>query len=283
MRHDVAGLAIETALPLPARGSEAPADYVVDVVAPAPLAGEGWPEVTRRGDVVSLQFAALARFHVGPARITCEPAPGVPEETLAHLLLDHVLPRVLAARGLLVLHASAVATAAGAVGFCGETGAGKSTLAASFALAGSPLVADDALVIAPDLTVHSTYPAVRLWPDQAVAVAGDTGEPVAHYTDKRRLGVAFAGGAHPLARVYLLEEGGDVAISATPAREAFLALARQAFRLDPADRVGSASAFERLAGSPVLRVCRTLRYPRDATRLAEVRAAVLDDLAGAAR
>ena len=58
-------------------------------------------------------------------------------------------------------------------------------------------------------------------------------------------------------------------------REAFVALSGSAFRLDPSDRSGFEANFDRLARSPLLRVCHTLRYPHLEARLPDVRAAVL--------
>lgn len=290
---------IDTALPLPqARASRD--EHVgcrIDVGPVEDVAAGEWLRVERYGGELTLRFAELARFDVNARRdhVVCHPAPGVSDPTLGHLLLDHVLPRLLAERGFTVLHASAVVTGFGAVGFCGETGAGKSTLAASFATAGAPVLSDDALVLADTpsgLEAHATYPGVRLWPENAVAVAGPgaTGAPVAHYTDKRRLGPrdldarAFAAGRCTLARVFVLEETPEetadtIVIAEMSARDAFLAISRQTFRLDPGDRERSAEIFEQLTRSPLLRICRSLRYPREHARLADVRGAILEELA----
>lgn len=66
---------------------------------------------------------------------------------LRHHLLNQALPRVLAHRGRLVLHASAVRGPSGVIALLGSTGVGKSTLAATFLAHGYGLVADDALVL----------------------------------------------------------------------------------------------------------------------------------------
>src|SRR5215467_1918075 len=79
--------------------------------------------------------------------LTCHVRRGVQMRTIRHLLLDQVLP-VLASRGEINgLHASAVVVDGGAVVFAGETGKGKSTLAALFAAAGYPVVTDDCLLL----------------------------------------------------------------------------------------------------------------------------------------
>jgi hypothetical protein len=62
-------------------------------------------------------------------------------------------------RGLALLHASAVATASGAVVLAGTSGAGKSTTAVRCLMAGLDLLGDDACLVecAPEPTVHSVY------------------------------------------------------------------------------------------------------------------------------
>lgn len=65
---------------------------------------------------------------------------------LARLLWQRsALPLALEARGLAVLHASAVNGERGCVAICGRSGAGKSTVAAAAVAAGGHAVADDAL------------------------------------------------------------------------------------------------------------------------------------------
>ena len=72
-------------------------------------------------------------------------------------------------RGELLLHASAVPIGDGVVAFTAPPGAGKSTLAASFALAGYPLCSDDVL---PVRFEHSRplatpfLPKMKLWRGQ---------------------------------------------------------------------------------------------------------------------
>jgi hypothetical protein len=56
-----------------------------------------------------------------------------------------VVPRVLQLQGFEVLHASAVVTERGVVGFCGVSGTGKSTTAVGMSRRGYALWADDAL------------------------------------------------------------------------------------------------------------------------------------------
>ena len=73
-------------------------------------------------------------------------APGIPDETATHMLLDQVIPRVLGLQGRVLIHGSAVASPEGrACAFVGMSGRGKSTLAASFYRDGWRMLADDCI------------------------------------------------------------------------------------------------------------------------------------------
>ncbi|MCP4204741.1 MAG: hypothetical protein GY769_22770 [bacterium] len=84
-----------------------------------------------------------------------------------------VLPLVLQTRGWQVLHASAVSTPEGVVGFCGRSGAGKSTVARTWATEKHALWADDRLV----LRVHNQTPETIRLPEGRTdpQVAGPAG------------------------------------------------------------------------------------------------------------
>src|SRR5207249_867812 len=129
-------------------------------------------------------------------------------------LLDQVLPLGLNMKGHETLHATAVLTRLGVCAFTGPTGAGKSTLAASFLLAGYPALSDDCLVLKEDngqILAEPAYAGLRLWEDafEALGENHNVSLPVAHYTSKKRLIRAehlrnFPVNAHPLARIYSL-------------------------------------------------------------------------------
>ncbi len=75
------------------------------------------------------------------------PPPGVAATSIEHRLVSVIIPLLLAERGDLVIHASAVDTEAGAVLFAGPSGRGKSTTVAALARAGLPTLAEDGLVV----------------------------------------------------------------------------------------------------------------------------------------
>lgn len=271
-----------------------------DAVAVPAGADADWIRIARTPDGgFVLEFEDLARFALtdGGTRVACAPAADLPEDTLRHLLLDHVLPRVLALRGRHVLHASAVLGPRGVIGFVGATGWGKSTLAVALARAGLPLLGDDALIVdrgpRPDETVvWSTYPGVRLWPEDVDEVVGPEAHtltrPVAHYTSKVRVGraatagLAFRDEPAPLARLYVLDDpelddGETVAIEPLSPQQAFVALARHTFRMETDDPATQRVGFERLAASPALAACARLTHPRDRARTPDVVRAILAD------
>ena len=66
-------------------------------------------------------------------------------EIIEDLFWRSALPLVLQTQGVGALHASAILTPAGVVGFCAEAGRGKSTLAYGLYLRGFPIWTDDAL------------------------------------------------------------------------------------------------------------------------------------------
>lgn len=214
----------------------------------------------------------------------------VSEETLSHLLLDQVLPRILAHMGKTVLHAGAVAADAQAICFIGETGAGKSTLTASFHLAGFRLLSDDAIVVdipgGGPARVTATYPSIRLWPSSVANLYAKPPDlaPMAHYSDKHRLVLAPDAGTNAappeLNAIFVLAppRGGNVAgidIRRMAPSEAFAAVARNCFQLDPTDRkcnlVQFSSAVELVKRTPVF----SISYPRDFASLGAVRGAIL--------
>ena len=61
--------------------------------------------------------------------------------------LRSVVPKLLALRGIRVLHASAVEIDGSLLVFSGQSGAGKTTSAKAFAQAGARLVSEDLLVL----------------------------------------------------------------------------------------------------------------------------------------
>jgi hypothetical protein len=160
----------------------------------------------RRGENYLLDIMGLAKFviYFDEHRIEAYPQAACTENTLAHLLQDQVIPRVICHGGRLVMHASAVELTDGrTVAFTGPSGWGKSTLASAFYQSGHRLLTDDCLLLenrAGVVSVVPAYPSLRLWPDSASELAAglsnSKGEyqrdaaqfsEMAHYTHKKQL------------------------------------------------------------------------------------------------
>ncbi len=254
--------------------------------------GETWLLLGKRTRDYLLRFPDLADFLVSASgkNICCCPHAETPAETVRHLFLDQVLPLVLSQRGRVVLHASAVAAPEGAIAFLGATGAGKSTLAGSFCRFGWPLLTDDCFLLreqAGRIVVVPSYPGLRLWEDSLAGLDWKDAAlaPSAHYTEKRRIqadrgSLAVCRAAVPLAKIFVLEPpapGGTQPLSITALRpsEALIELVQRSYCLDITDRERIREQFELLgrvaASAPVAR----LRFPRDYSRLAAVREAIL--------
>lgn len=82
-----------------------------------------------------------------PGTINVYPAPEAPRTRIDDLYRRTVVPLFLQALGRETLHASAITTSRGAVAFCGDRGAGKSTIAYALAGRGFAQHADDTLVL----------------------------------------------------------------------------------------------------------------------------------------
>ncbi len=147
-------------------------------------------------------------------------------------------------RGLLVLHASAVAFGNRAVAFTGPPGAGKSTLAAHCLAAGGRLVADDVLVLSFDeqggVLAHPGMPNVKLWRDALTSLGRDTDglRPDWFRAEKFHLPADDVQTSIPLARLFVLGtdcDAGDGEYAPLRGREAAGALIANTYRVEYLD------------------------------------------------
>ena len=215
--------------------------------------GAEWMRIARQPAGHVVQFPSLAEFSVTRRAIVCSPRVGVPMRTVRHLLLDQLLPAILASRGRLVLHASAVDMDGRTVGFIGPAGAGKSTIAAALARLGGRTLTDDALVI--DLRgrralITPTYPGLRLWPESRALLGAwraTRRSRVAHYNRKERWSgssVRFRRVQTRLDALYLLARGRRVDVRPVSPQQAMMALVRFSMMLDATDRAAVRRGFE---------------------------------------
>jgi len=102
----------------------------------------------------------------------CEP---LTIEDTATYLLGPVMGFVLLLRGLVCLHASAIAIGDEAIALVGPAGSGKSTTAAAFANRGFSVLAEDVVTLddrRDHFLVRPAYPCIRLWPPAVKALYG---------------------------------------------------------------------------------------------------------------
>ncbi|RWH72094.1 MAG: serine kinase [Mesorhizobium sp.] len=169
-----------------------------------------------------LSWQAVGTFMISSAnRIDVDPAPGIEDPLLAFPLLGPVMALALHQRGLLVLHASAIAVDGKSVIFMGDKGAGKSTTAGAMIGAGHRLLTDD--VVALDLSdpdrpmILPGFPQLKLAADAASVIRleqADVRPQVHPQIDKaqHRLRDGFAAEALPVSRIYVLGRGVRAAI-----------------------------------------------------------------------
>jgi len=120
---------------------------------------------------VLVSVPGMGRFWVHDGKeIVVAPDPQAGDDDLRLVLSGMAITVLLHQRGLLALHASAVATPGGSIVFAGAVGAGKSMLATACCRQGYPILTDDICVIAPAaddgaLRVRPGHAHVRLWPE----------------------------------------------------------------------------------------------------------------------
>jgi hypothetical protein len=214
-------------------------------------------------------------------------------------LLGQSLSFALVNCGLEPLHATTVVVNGEAVAFLGESGFGKSTLAACFLQAGYHMLTDDLLILKDDLLILKkdagtfiAYPGplrIKLYPHLANRFLGRESNGVAMNSETSKLilplsGARVSSAPAPLKALYTLAAPRQISrkqpirISALPPREGFMALVKNTFNsriVHPARLERQFKQMTRLASVvPV----KELSYPRVLADLPKLRDAILADL-----
>jgi hypothetical protein len=119
---------------------------------------------------VDIPDVASYAFRLGATHVLATPHRRLPPEFILGTYHHTVLPLILPALGMEVIHASAVTGAHGVVALCGVSGAGKSTLAVGLARRGCAIWADDAVAVDTTRPRPAAIPlpfAIRLRSDSA--------------------------------------------------------------------------------------------------------------------
>jgi hypothetical protein len=172
----------------------------------------------------------FARFRARDgSEIVVQPVDGVEQELVRLPLLGVVLATLLHQRGLLVLHASAVAIGGRAVAFLGAKGAGKSTTAAALYARGHTLLGDDVVALDDAATgprmVLPGSPQLKLWPDAATSSLGQDPDALPRiasmYEKRSRLAEErFASRPLPLGALFVLDYGDELELEYLSPHEA---------------------------------------------------------------
>jgi hypothetical protein len=178
-------------------------------------------------------------------------------ENVSTYLVGPVLGLLLRFRGVVCLHASAVALGDRAVVFLGPEGAGKSTTAAALAQRGHAVIADDVVgLIEQDghFSVLPAYPHLSLWPDSVTMLYGpDTDLPtLSPDWGKQLLSLAanrlkFEQRNLPLGAIFILGERSSDSrapfVETTPHKEGLLSMVMNSFATNLLDQEMRAHEF----------------------------------------
>lgn len=236
--------------------------------------------LARQRDGYWLRVPDYADFliHLQPGTVQVSPrARSLDVATLEHLLVDQILPRVLAQLGGTLVHASTVRVERRHVLFIGPSGWGKSTLAGLLYQRGHRVLSDDCvqIVAEPDgrFLAVPTYPSLRLNNDSLEAVFPEQTDTaaVASYSNKRRIPVEVQAGHHHSAStvdaVYLLgdpaEAGEEVRITPASSASICISLIKHSFRLDVTDRAATIQQLQQCSDIARAIPGFRLNYPRD--------------------
>lgn len=172
--------------------------------------------------------------------IVIAPQPQATEDEVRLFLLGSCLGALLHQRGILAMHASAIAVKQGAVLFVGPSGHGKSTVLGSLLRRGYPMIADDVAGIVLDEQgqplVLPAYPQVKLWHDACKQLEQPTAELRAVRLELEKYAVPmhhqFVTQSVPLFAVYVLATHNqpEIKLEALEDSEKFQVFLRNTYR-----------------------------------------------------
>ena len=241
-----------------------------------------------------LRFAGKTDFWVGENGSLVTASKGTAaasRDAICRLAIDQVLPQVVNLLGRVALHATAIVTPYGICAFVGTTGAGKSTLAASFSTVGYPVFCDDCLAIGVGHTGRvMAFPGCqtsRLWSDSAEAVFKV--DSISDRRNKMRIGRTqkLCPDEKPLMAIFDLKrsfKSGAQTLDVSPRlesmseREGMIRLLRSSYRLDTTDRSMLRREFNDISRLVKKVPMRRLYTVDDFDRLPVLRRRILDEL-----
>lgn len=251
-QYTVFGLAVESAIELPATRLDAPRRHgpahdprrepieqePIEVVirvhsgadAPLPAAAGAVRSITASPAEVMLAWDDVGHFVIRAGReIEIWPRRGVTGRLLGLFVTGSAFALLLCQRGATVLHGSSVALEGQGVGFLGDKGAGKSTLAMGMQQRGARLVADDLLAVAGSgLLALPGFCQMKLWPDalHQLGLSPAALKRLRPEVEKRGLPVASQQTPRPvpLRHLFVMRHSAQIEITPLNEKQALLAL-----------------------------------------------------------
>ena len=237
------GLGIHTNIPLPEFLEAAPQRCDVHICVKTHCGKLEIPagkltDFTIGRDESKLLIRHVGRFTVrGGQEILVDSLPEANLRTIQLYLAEAIMTVLLYQRSLFVLHGSAVAVNGNAVVFLGDSGRGKSSVAAALSLRGHPIMTDDVAAIGfkPSVVVFPGVPQLKLGLEVATALGLDTQTmPQVHPHEEKYIYRNPAGFSHvplPLKAIYIVEDSRDdsPALSAIPPQESLVLLIRHSY------------------------------------------------------
>jgi hypothetical protein len=246
------------------------------------LDGEGFA-LARTEQGVAAWCSATGTYLIDPVAGTIRSQPLGRDENWEHRIGTTVLPLLLAERGDLVVHASAVVADGRAVLFCGPSERGKSTLALALGTLGYPILSEDGGVVEIDGEQHVVWPGPR-----GVRVSGEAAQAAGHAeagADSRRVVHSLAPeseatGPAPLGALVMLEERGpQLTIERLDRADALIALVPSLLHSGGTDalRPAFSRAADLAAKAPVFRAS----MPDDLSAIEAAASDLIGTVAGA--
>ncbi len=278
-----------------------PPDPILNKLQPSYIGRERSPDgfptyvMYTQGNTTILRVYSTIDFYISDINITVRINPGEDLEWVEIYFLSSALVYWLEMRGNLALHASAVTIGKGAIAFLGNSGKGKSTLAASFLQSGASLLTDDVLFIRQmnkKWMAFPGYPQMRLTTHAIQSVFGNVAK--IYQSDRNKLRIKlnwdekpsdlsnimfFQAHPQPLQVVYILQRSQDseICIYQFAPQEALRALLRNSFMGSSLKACNwqSRRIMDLAQLIQQIPVC-CLRYPRNLDALPAVRQAIMN-------
>lgn len=192
-----------------------------------------------------LDVPEVARYLTSQGKsILVEPYFNSAESTIRLFLLSNAMAALLVQRNQILLHSSAIIHENELILFMGESGAGKSSIAAELSKRGYTIFSDDICVLQPVLEEEksvyaiASYPMMKLWDDTINALDDDQFEKkhkIRPMADKygHFFHESFNANAYPIKKIFILNpslEAHDYIVSKISGLKAFELLGKNTYR-----------------------------------------------------